>query len=68
MKYVENYYPVHYLSISTRAAVPAAGGLSLFVSQVTGGHRLPRGWKVTEAGTSPASGARDFSEGPTLPA
>lgn len=38
MKYVENYYPVHYLSISTRAAVPAAGGLSLFVSQVTGGH------------------------------
>lgn len=29
MKYVKKYYPVHYLSISREAPVPATGGLSL---------------------------------------
>lgn len=50
MKYVKVYYPVHYLSISRKALVPATGRLSL---TRPGGDRgrvsLPHQhlWKVT---------------------
>lgn len=37
MKYVENYYPVHYLSISREAPVPATGRLSLIPPPAKGG-------------------------------
>lgn len=41
MKYVESYYPVHYLSISGEAPVPAAARLSLIVPRAEGGPAAP---------------------------
>lgn len=37
MKYVENYYPVHYLGISTQTLISTTGRLSLTTFQVKAG-------------------------------